>query len=87
LIQLLDQPIENHTKVMAGFGILFVCGLLSADELVTIPGLHDGDEWTRFEAARRSMLPQFGTSVPAPRYRNQARRSAYLPRERVRSSR
>ncbi len=45
-------------------------------ELVTIPPLHNGDEWTRFEAARRSMLPQFGTSVPAPRYRNQARRSA-----------
>jgi uncharacterized protein len=46
---------------------------LDQGELVTIPGLHDGDEWTRFEAARRSMLPRFGTSVPAPRYRNQAR--------------
>jgi hypothetical protein len=49
---------------------------LDQGELVTIPGLHDGDEWTRFEAARRAMLQQFGTSVPAPRYRNQARRSA-----------
>jgi len=49
---------------------------LDQGELVTIPGLHNGDEWTRFEAARGSMLPQFGTSVPAPRYRNQARRSA-----------
>jgi len=49
---------------------------LDLGELVTIPGLHSGDEWTRFEAARRAMLPQFGTSVPAPRYRNQARRSA-----------
>src|SRR6266478_4522075 len=38
--------------------------------------LHNGDEWTRFEAIRRGMLPQFGTSVPAPRYRKQARRSA-----------
>jgi short-subunit dehydrogenase len=45
---------------------------LDQGELVTIPGLHNGDEWTRFETARRSMLPQFGTSVPAPRYRNQA---------------
>ena len=43
---------------------------LDQGELVTIPGLHNGDEWTRFEAARRSMLPQFGTSVPAPRYRS-----------------
>jgi hypothetical protein len=41
---------------------------LDQGELVTIPGLHNGDEWTRFEAARRAMLPQFGTSVPAPRY-------------------
>jgi short-subunit dehydrogenase len=49
---------------------------LDQGELVTIPGLHNGDEWTRFEAARRAMLQQFGTSVPAPRYRNQARRSA-----------
>jgi len=49
---------------------------LDLGELVTIPGLHNGDEWTRFEAARRAMLPQFGTSVPAPRYKNQARRSA-----------
>src|SRR5258706_5151087 len=49
---------------------------LDQGELVTIPGLHNGDEWTRFEAIRRGMLPQFGTSVPAPRYRKQARRSA-----------
>src|SRR6267142_2589698 len=49
---------------------------LDQGELVTIPSLHNGDEWTRFEAIRRGMLPQFGTSVPAPRYRNQARRSA-----------
>src|SRR5260370_20030572 len=45
---------------------------LDQGELVTIPGLHNEDEWTRFEAARRSMLQQFGTSVPAPRYRNQS---------------
>ena len=42
---------------------------LDQGELVTIPGLHNGDEWTRFEAMRRGLLPQFGTSVPAPRYR------------------
>jgi uncharacterized protein len=38
-------------------------------ELVTIPGLHDGDEWTHFEAARRAISQRFGNSVPAPRYR------------------
>jgi NAD(P)-dependent dehydrogenase (short-subunit alcohol dehydrogenase family) len=62
---------------------------LDQGKLVTIPGLHNGDEWTRFEAIRRGMLPQFGTSVPAPRYRNQARRSgshAQSFAERVRSN-
>jgi short-subunit dehydrogenase len=42
---------------------------LDSGELVTIPGLQDGDEWTRFEAARRALAKQFGHSVPAPRYR------------------
>jgi hypothetical protein len=42
---------------------------LDQGELVTIPGLHDGDEWTRFEAARRAISGRFGNSVPAPRYR------------------
>lgn len=41
---------------------------LDQGELVTIPPLHDGDEWTRFEAARRAMSQRFGNSVPAPRY-------------------
>src|SRR2546422_5162837 len=42
---------------------------LDQGELVTIPPLHDGNEWTRFEAARRAISKQFGNSVPAPRYR------------------
>jgi short-subunit dehydrogenase len=49
---------------------------LDQGELVTIPGLHDGDEWTRFEAARRAISQRFGNSVPASRYRIHARRSA-----------
>ena len=49
---------------------------LDQGELVTIPGLHDGDEWTRFEAGRRAISQRFGNSVPASRYRIQARRSA-----------
>jgi short-subunit dehydrogenase len=43
--------------------------------LMTIPGLHDGDEWTRFEAARRSISKHFGNSTPAPRYRIRVRAS------------
>jgi uncharacterized protein len=49
---------------------------LDQGELVTIPGLHDGDEWTRFEAARRTISQHFGNSVPASRYKIQARVSA-----------
>jgi short-subunit dehydrogenase len=41
---------------------------LDQGELVTIPGLQDGDEWTRFEAARRVLSQRFGNSAPAPRY-------------------
>lgn len=41
---------------------------LDAGELVTIPGLHDGEQWTSFEAARRAISKLFGNSEPAPRY-------------------
>jgi hypothetical protein len=42
---------------------------LDRGELVTIPPLQDGGEWTRFEAARRTLSQHFGHSVPATRYR------------------
>jgi short-subunit dehydrogenase len=42
---------------------------LDKGELVTIPGLQDGEEWTRFEATRRELSTKFGHAVPAPRYR------------------
>ena len=41
---------------------------LDRGELVTIPSLQDGDDWTRFEAARRALSNRFGNSAPAPRY-------------------
>lgn len=41
---------------------------LDAGELVTIPGLHDGDKWTQWEAARHALTPQFGNAIPAARY-------------------
>lgn len=42
---------------------------LDNGELVTIPGLQDGDDWTKFEADRKAISKKFGNSVPAPRYR------------------
>jgi uncharacterized protein len=49
---------------------------LDQGELVTLPSLHDGDEWARFEAARRAMAEHFRNAAPAPRYRIGGRASA-----------
>jgi short-subunit dehydrogenase len=51
---------------------------LDQGEVVTIPPLQDGDDWTRFEAARRALGPKFANSAPAARYRTvtRVRRSA-----------
>jgi uncharacterized protein len=49
---------------------------LDQGELVTIPPLHDGDEWAHFEAARRALSDKFGNSQPAPRYAIRMRQPA-----------
>ena len=49
---------------------------LDQGELVTVPPLQDGEEWSRFEAARRALWPHLGNSKPAPRYRPAAAASA-----------
>jgi short-subunit dehydrogenase len=41
---------------------------LDQGELVTLPSLPDGDEWTRFEAARHAMSEHLFHSEPALRY-------------------
>lgn len=41
---------------------------LDNGELVTIPGLHDGEAWTRWEADRRELSKKFGNAKPAARY-------------------
>jgi uncharacterized protein len=41
---------------------------LDAGELVTIPGLHEGELWTRWEAERRELSTKFRNAKPAPRY-------------------
>jgi uncharacterized protein len=41
---------------------------LDAGELVTIPGLHEGELWTRWEADRKEISPKFRNRKPAPRY-------------------
>jgi uncharacterized protein len=49
---------------------------LDQGEQETIPGLQDGDEWIRFEAARRGLSQRLGNSRPAPRYGVPAHASA-----------
>ena len=41
---------------------------LDQGELVTIPGLHEVESWTRWEADRKEISPKFRNSKPAPRY-------------------
>ena len=41
---------------------------LDNGELVTIPGLHDGNAWDRWEADRRELSKKFGNAKPALRY-------------------
>ena len=42
---------------------------LDQGEVVTIPPLQDGDDWTRFDAARLALAPKLTNSAPASRYR------------------
>ncbi|MNQ82953.1 hypothetical protein D3C85_980210 [compost metagenome] len=42
---------------------------LANGEVVTIPGLHDGAQWDRYEAQRQVLSGLFGNSTAAPRYR------------------
>ena len=41
---------------------------LDKGERVTIPGLHEGEAWERWEADRRELSKKFGNAKPAPRY-------------------
>lgn len=41
---------------------------LDAGELVTIPGLHEGEAWDRWEADRRTLSAKLANAKPAPRY-------------------
>ena len=41
---------------------------LAQGEQVTIPGLHEGEQWLAFDAARRALAGKFGNAAPAARY-------------------
>jgi len=37
--------------------------------VVTVPSLHDGEQWDRYEAQRQTLSGLFGNSSAAARYR------------------
>jgi len=66
------NPVENLPKeiVMSAEDMVDAAlAGLAAGEVVTIPGLHDGSQWDRYEAQRKTLSGLFGNCVAAPRYR------------------
>jgi short-subunit dehydrogenase len=69
---LAGNPVENLPQNIVMPADVMVDAALNGlknGELVTIPGLHEGDKWTSFEAARRELSGLFGNSAPGARYR------------------
>lgn len=66
------NPVENLPQeiVMSADDMVdaALAGLANG-EVVTIPGLHDGSQWDRYEAQRKNLSGLFGNSKAAPRYR------------------
>jgi uncharacterized protein len=46
---------------------------LDQGEVVTIPPLQDGDDWSRYEASRRELAGRFAHATPGERYRAAAK--------------
>ncbi|MGF6090461.1 SDR family NAD(P)-dependent oxidoreductase [Pseudomonas sp. 18173] len=66
------NPVENLPKeiVMSAEDMVDAALVgLAAGEVVTIPGLHDGSQWDRYEAQRNTLSGLFHNTAPAPRYR------------------
>jgi short-subunit dehydrogenase len=65
------RDVEKLSNVM-DVGELVDAALVGFDrrETITIPPLPDAGQWVAFDQARRAMLPNFGQSHAAPRYRH-----------------
>jgi len=65
-------PVENlPAEIVMRATDLVDAALVGFDlgEVVTIPSLHQAEQWEAFEAARLAMAPNLSRNVPAPRYR------------------
>ena len=68
---LAGNPVENlpQSIVMSAEAMVDAAlAGLALGEVVTIPGLHQGEALDRYEAQRKVLSGLFGTSTPAPRY-------------------
>jgi short-subunit dehydrogenase len=66
------NPVENLPQeiVMSAQDMVDAAFVgLANGEVVTIPGLHDSEQWDRHEARRQKLSGLFGNSTAAPRYR------------------
>lgn len=59
-----DSPITMRVEHLVDAALVG----LDQGELVTIPGLHDNQDWMNWEDGRRNLAPKFGNALPAPRY-------------------
>lgn len=67
----LGHPLSKlPAQIIMSVGDLVDASLAGLDqgEVVTIPGLHDVEQWNAHEAARRALATQFGNARPAARY-------------------
>ncbi|HCW3749189.1 SDR family oxidoreductase [Acinetobacter baumannii] len=65
------NPVENLPQeiVMSADDLVDAALMgLEKGELVTIPGLHEGDKWMNFENSRKEISTLLSASTPAPRY-------------------
>jgi uncharacterized protein len=65
------NPVENLPESIVMRADAMVDAALAGldqGELVTIPGLHQGQKWTQYEALRQELSGLFGHSTPAERY-------------------
>ena len=64
-------PVENlDARIVMRAEDLVDAALVGFDrgEPVSIPSLHQAEEWTAFESARRAMAGHLSSNTPAPRY-------------------
>ncbi|HEY0505879.1 MAG TPA: SDR family oxidoreductase [Lysobacter sp.] len=65
------HPVENLPEAIVMRADAMVDAALAGlaqGEVVTIPGLHQGEKWTSYESSRQELSTMLGNSKPAPRY-------------------